>query len=284
MLGRALRAALVAEGHEPLRLVRRRAAAADEIGWVDDAFDGDAPAVDAVVHLAGDNIAEGRWNEGKKRRIRDSRVAMTDALARALAAAPQPPRAFVGASAIGYYGAKRGDELLTEDSPAGDDFLARVCIDWERAADPLRGAGCRVAHMRIGVVLSPDGGALSKMLLPFRLGLGGPQGSGEQYMSWVTIDDVVRGFAHALRDEDLAGPHNLVAPHAVTNREFAKTLGRVLRRPAFMPLPAFAIRLLFGEMGDALLLSSNRVVPAALSARGFAFEHDTLEGALRHLL
>jgi uncharacterized protein (TIGR01777 family) len=239
--------------------------------------------VDAVVHLAGESIAGGRWTEARKRRIRDSRVSSTRLLARALAQLASPPRVLVAASATGYYG-DRGAEVLREESAPGAGFLAGVCREWEAAAEPAARHGIRVVHLRIGLVLSRDGGALASLLTPFRLGAGGPVGSGAQYWSWITLDDLLGAILHALTTEALAGPVNAVAPNPVTNREFAKTLGRVLRRPALLPLPAFAARLVLGEMADALLLASARVVPARLQATGYAFRAPTLEGALRHEL
>jgi uncharacterized protein (TIGR01777 family) len=240
-----------------------------------DTFEG----IEAVVHLAGENISEGRWTAEKKRRLRDSRIESTRAIAENLAKLPKRPKVFVCASAIGYYG-NRGDELLNEDSAPGDDFLAELCRDWEAACQPARDAGIRVVNLRIGVVLSARGGALAKMLLPFRLGLGGVVGSGTQYMSWVALDDLVGIIVHAVHDENLSGPVNAVAPNPVTNREYTKTLGRVLSRPTIVPLPAFAAKLAFGEMADALLLSSTRVEPSKLLAEGYAYRTPTLEEAL----
>ncbi|RIK83227.1 MAG: TIGR01777 family protein [Planctomycetota bacterium] len=246
--------------------------------------------VDAVVHLAGENVARGRWTASFKRKIRESRVNGTRLISEALArraAKPQAaggrPSALVCASAIGYYG-DRGDETLIESSPPGDDFLARVCQEWEAACQPARDAGIRTVNARIGVVLSAEGGALAKMLTPFKLGAGGKVGHGRQYMSWIAIDDVARAIAFLLANADVSGPVNVTAPRPVTNAQFAQTLGRVLRRPAIVPLPAFAARLLFGEMADALLLSSTRVMPQALAAAGFQFQYGELEGALRRLV
>jgi uncharacterized protein (TIGR01777 family) len=238
---------------------------------------------DAVVHLAGEPIAEGRWNEAKKRRILESRVAGTRLLCETLARLSSPPRVLVCASAIGWYG-DRGDETLTEDSAPGGGFLADVCRQWEAAADPARAKSIRVVHLRSGVVLTPAGGALNKMLTPFRMGVGGVVGSGSQWMSWIGLDDEIGAILHALVTESLSGPVNAVAPRPVTNREFTKTLGGVLGRPTVMPMPAFAARLVFGEVADALLLSSQRVQPARLEATGYRFRHPDLAGALAHLL
>lgn len=238
--------------------------------------------MDAVVHLAGETIAE-RWTAEKKARIRDSRVNGTRLLSESLARLAQPPNVVVCASAIGYYG-DRGDDVLREDSPPGSGFLAEVCREWEAAAAPAVQQGIRVVHLRIGIVLSPAGGALAKMLPPFRMGVGGRIGSGRQYMSWIAIDDLVGVFHQALTTESLTGPANAVAPNPVTNLEFTSTLGRVLGRPTLFPLPAVAARLAFGEMANDLLLASARVEPAQLLSTGYTFRFPELEGALRHLL
>jgi uncharacterized protein (TIGR01777 family) len=238
---------------------------------------------DAVVHLAGENIAAGRWTESVKERIRKSRVDGTQLLSRALARLKQPPRAVVQASAVGFYG-NRGDESLTESSPRGQGFLPAVCVAWEAAAEPAEKQGIRVVFLRFGVILSRKGGALKKMLLPFRLGVGGVIGDGSQYMSWITLDDAVAAIQHALSTEGLRGPVNVVSPQPVTNRGFTRTLGRALGRPTVFPMPAFAARLAFGEMADALLLSSQRVLPDRLLGSGYSFRHPDLEPALRHVL
>jgi hypothetical protein len=283
-IGSALVTALADAGHPITRLVRRPAVAG-EVRWDPAAGSIDAGGLeghDTVVHLAGENIA-GRWSAAKKQRIVSSRVGGTRLLAEALAKLSRRPRALICASAIGYYG-NRGDEKLREDSPPGRGFLAESCIAWEAAAKPAADAGLRVAHLRIGVVLHPSGGALKQMLLPFKLGLGGVVGSGQQYMSWIALDDLVAIIQHALANEALRGPANAVAPNPVTNREFTQALGKVVSRPTILPMPAFGVRLLFGEMGDELLLSSARVEPARLAASGFRFAYPQLEGALRHLL
>ncbi len=238
---------------------------------------------DAVVHLAGENIAAGRWTEKLKQSIRDSRVIGTQLLCDALAKLDQKPSAVVCASAVGFYG-DRGDETLTEDSSCGDGFLPTVCREWETAADSARDAGMRVVHMRIGVVLGREGGALAKMLTPFKLGAGGVLGDGKQYMSWISLTDVARAIFHAIKADSLSGAVNTVAPEPVTNRTFTKTLGRVLKRPTIFPMPAFAARLAFGEMADALLLSSTRAVPSRLEDSGFVFDHPNLETALQSIL
>jgi hypothetical protein len=286
LVGSALVALLAKGGHGVLRLVRTRSSRPDEIEW--DPIGGrlDAPAlegIDAVVHLAGENIASGRWTAERKRRIRDSRVRGTALLSEALSKLSRPPKVLASASAIGYYG-DRGDEVLREESGAGSSFLAGVCRDWEEAARPALDRAIRVAHLRFGVILSPKGGALQRMLLPFRLGAGGKLGSGKQYMSWISLDDAVGAIQHVVSRESLSGPVNVVAPTAVTNLEFTRTLGKVLSRPTVFPMPAFAARLVFGEMADELLLASARVEPGKLLAGRHAFQHPRLEGALRHLL
>jgi hypothetical protein len=287
LVGSALLPDLRSQGHEVLRLVRSQAkAGATEIYWNPEQGIEDRArleGLDAVVHLAGENISEGRWTEEKKKRIRDSRVKGTRTLSDALASLKQPPRTLLSASAIGYYGSQ-GDRVLTEEDAPGSDFLAGVCREWEAATEPAAQSGIRVVLLRFGVILTSKGGALSKMLAPFQFGVGGRLGSGRQYMSWVTLDDVVGIINHALLNEALSGPVNVVAPHLVTNYEFTKTLGRVLSRPTIFPVPAFAIRLAFGEMGDAALLGSTRVEPARLKESGYAFQHPELEDALRQML
>jgi hypothetical protein len=286
LIGKVLVPFLSTGGHDVARLVRKQGRlAADEIRWDPAAARLDAAAlegIDAVVHLAGESVAA-RWTAAKKAAIRDSRVEGTRLLAKTLAELSRPPKALIAASAIGYYG-DRGPTALEEDAAPGAGFLAEVCREWEAAADPARQAGIRVAHMRIGVVLSTAGGALATMLTPFRLGAGGVVGGGDQYMSWIALDDVVGALHHALMTKELSGPVNTVAPNPVTNRDFTKTLGRVLSRPTLFPVPAFAARLAFGEMADELLLSSTRVVPARLTASGYEFRFPRLEEALRHLL
>jgi hypothetical protein len=286
LIGASLCPFLTTGGHEVVRLVRKPGRlAADEVRWEPGGGRLEAAAldgVDAVVHLAGESVA-GRWTATKKAAIHDSRVEGTRLLAGALAQSARPPRVLVCASAIGYYG-DRGAASLEEDAAPGAGFLADVCREWEAAAEPARAAGIRVVHLRIGVVLSAAGGALATMLTPFRLGLGGVVGSGDQYMSWIALDDVVGALHHALMTEELNGAVNAVAPNPVTNREFTKTLGRVLSRPTILPVPAFAARLTFGEMADEILLASTRVVPARLLAARYDFRFPRLEDALRHLL
>jgi len=290
LVGSALVTGLTSAGHRVVRVVRG-AGAASVAGQRLARWDPESGALepsalagaDAVVHLAGESVAGGRWTEAKKRRIRSTRVDVTRRLAEALPRLERPPRLLVSASAVGYYG-DRGSEILREDSAPGPGFLAEVCREWEAATDPAARAGIRVVRLRIGMVLSRRGGALGAMLTPFRLGAGGPVGSGVQWVSWIAIDDLVGAILHALATESLAGPVNAVAPEPVTNRELARTLGRVLRRPALLPLPAVAARLLFGQMADELLLASARVEPARLRATGFTFRHARLEDALRHEL
>ena len=240
--------------------------------------------LDAVVHLAGDPVF-GLWTKEKKRRIHDSRVTGTRNLAEFLAAMPpqQRPKTLVCASAVGYYG-DRGDEVLTESSVGGEGFLADTCLKWELAADAARTAGIRVVHLRIGIVLTAKGGALKAMLLPFKLGLGGRLGNGKQWMPWIALDDLIDVILFALDTADLIGPINAVGPHPVTNAEFSKALGNALERPAILPAPAFALKLLPGGMGQEMFLSSERVVPEVLLKRDFAFQYPTIEHALQHAL
>ncbi len=239
--------------------------------------------IDAVVHLAGKSIGEGRWSAATKREIAESRVWPTRQLCESLAQLPQPPKALLCASAIGIYG-NRGDEWLDESSSAGHDFLADVGTAWEDACQPAVDAGIRVVHLRFGLVLSPRGGALAKLLLPVKLGLGGPLGNGRQWWSWIGIDDVISAIYHILATPQLNGPVNLVAPHPATNADFTRSLGRVLRRPTLFPAPAFALRLALGEMADALLLSSTRVRPNRLQETGYEFRDTDLANCLSHLL
>jgi uncharacterized protein len=240
-------------------------------------------ALDAVIHLAGEPIAEGRWTEEKKRRIRESRVRGTGILAKTLAGLERKPSALLSASAVGYYGS-RGSEILTEESQPGDDFLARVCREWEEATAPASGAGIRVVHMRFGIILSSEGGALAKMLTPFKLGVGGRLGSGDQYMSWIALDDVVGVIDYLLEKDSLSGPVNTVAPQPVTNSEFTKVLGEALSRPTLFPVPKFAMRIAFGEMADIALLASQRAEPARLKSSGYVFKFPELGAALKHIL
>jgi hypothetical protein len=286
LIGSQLVPLLTTAGHEVVRLVRGRTAGPGTAGWNVETGEVDDTAlghVDAVVHLAGVGIADRRWTLEYKREIRDSRVAPTRALCEWLARRQHPPSVLVSGSAIGYYG-NRGDEVLTETSAPGSGYLPDVCVDWERAAHPASERGIRVVQLRTGIVLTPRGGALKKMLPPFLAGVGGPTGAGSQWMSWITIDDVIGAVYHALATPSLAGPVNATAPAPVTNGEFTATLARVLRRPAILRTPAFAVRALFGEMGEALLLTGQRVAPAALQQSGYQFRHASLEAGLRHVL
>lgn len=283
LIGTALVERLRVSGHTVRRLLHSpRGSVAGDVVW--DVARAALPVdallgADAIVHLAGEPIAH-RWTDERKRAIRESRVRATEQLARGVRALDTKPRVFLSGSAVGYYG-DRGDELMDETSVAGSDFLARVCVEWEHATAPIANAGVRVVLLRTGVVLNPAGGALARLLPIFRLGAGGPVGSGRQWFSWVGLADHVRATEHALVTDALRGPANLTAPNPVTNAEFATTLGRVLKRPALVPVPAFALRLLYGEMAEATLIAGQRVLPKALSASGFTFAEPTLEGALR---
>ena len=287
LVGSALRAALEGDGHLVRPVVRRPPrAGANEIQWDPDRGTIDAAefaTVDAVVHLAGENIAGQRWTAAFKQKIIESRIRGTKLLCETLAKLDTKPADLVSASAIGFYGT-RGDEVLDESAPAGSGFLAEVCQQWEAATHAARDADIRVVNLRIGFVLSKDGGGLAKMLPPFRLGLGGVIGSGKQYMSWIALDDLVRAIQFVLSAAGLSGPVNATAPNPVTNREFIKTLGKVLHRPTVFPMPAFAARLAFGEMADDMIVGGNRVVPRALENACFEFLYPELEGALRHVL
>ncbi|MBS1244978.1 MAG: uncharacterized protein H6R41_1515 [Deltaproteobacteria bacterium] len=279
---------LSAAGHEVVRMVRRVPAPGEKaVRWDPVAREIDAAGLegmDAVVHLAGENVGSGRWTAARKAAIRDSRVNGTHLLCDALAGLARPPKTLVCASATGYYG-DRGEEALTEESLPGTGYLAEVCREWEAASDPAARKGIRVVALRIGMVLSPKGGALPRMLPLFRAGLGGVIGSGRQYVSWVALDDLPHIILHALQRGDLSGPVNAVAPRPTTNREFTEALGKALSRPTPLPVPAFALRLAVGrEMADALLLSSARAVPRRLEGTGYRFRFPELGPALRHML
>lgn len=285
LIGEALTAALRADGVEVVRLARR-ATPEPHVLWDPAAGTIDKAGLDgfdAVVHLAGKSIAAGRWTRKLKNEILQSRVVGTELLAQSLAGLARPPKAFVCASAIGYYG-NRGHDALGETSPAGTGFLPDVCRAWEAAAEPARQKGLRVAHVRFGVVLSERGGALAKMLLPFKLGLGGTLGSGDQFMGWISLEDAVGAVRHVLSTATLEGPLNAVAPQALTNREFTKALGRALHRPTIFPVPGFAARLVLGEMAEALLLANQRVEPRRLLESGYRFRHPDIDAALKALL
>jgi uncharacterized protein (TIGR01777 family) len=284
-IGAAFRAYLESQGTRVVRLVRGPAREAEQISW--DPLQPLAPALvsgfDAVIHLAGETVA-GRWSEAKKKSIRDSRVRGTRHLAAALAQTQTRPQVFICASAIGYYG-NRGDEVLTETSTAGKGFLPEVCLEWEAASRIAADAGIRTVNLRFGLVLSSRGGALEKMILPFKLGLGGKIGDGQQWWSWVHVDDIVGAVHHALQGTSLSGPVNMVAPNPVRCDEFTRVLASVLHRPAFLNVPAFAARLALGKMAATeLLLSSTRVQPARLESAGYAFRFPELRAALEDLL
>ena len=287
LVGSALVPSLASGGHQVVRLVRSQPRAeASEVRWDPETGDIDAAGLkglDAAVHLAGESIAAGRWTAAKKARILESRVKGTRLVAETLAGLEQRPKVLVSASAVGYYG-DRGEETLREESASGSAFLSEVCRQWEAATERAAAAGIRVVNLRFGVMLSSAGGALPRLLTPFRLGVGGTLGSGKQFMSWIALDDVIGAILHALTTEALRGPVNAVAPQPVTNREFTKTLGRVLGRPTLFPMPACAARLAFGQMADELLLASQRVEPVKLLASGYQFRFPEIEGALRHLL
>jgi uncharacterized protein (TIGR01777 family) len=287
LVGSALVEALEADGQFVRRVVRRAPRdAAHEIRW--DPIGGTIDAVhfndvDAVVNLAGENLAAHRWTESFKQQIRDSRIRSTKLLSETLAGLASKPTVLVSASAVGFYG-DRGDELVDESSPRGDGFLAQVCQDWEDATHAARDANIRVVNLRIGMVLTRKGGALAKLLTPFRLGVGGILGNGRQYISWITLDDLVRAIKFSLQSAAFNGPVNAVAPEPVTNREFTTALGRALGRPTVLPMPAFAARMMLGEMADEMLLGGARAEPRALTAAGFQFEHPHFAPALQHAL
>ena len=286
LIGTALVDRLRSRGHTVRRLLHSsRSVGPGDVVW-DPSAKALAPSAlagaDAIVHLAGEPVAH-RWSEARKRAIHESRVRSTEQLAQAILALDVKPRVFLGGSAVGYYG-DRGDALIDETAGPGSGFLSRVCAAWEHATAPIGEAGVRVVLLRTGIVLSARGGALARLLPVFRLGLGGPLGSGRQWMSWIGLADHVAAMEHALDTETLHGPANLVAPNAVTNAEFATTLGRVLARPAMVPVPSFALELAYGEMARETLLAGQRVLPRALSAAGFEFAYPTLEGALRNEL
>ena len=291
LVGRALVRSLLADGHSVTRLVRGgaqqfRAPGSAAVEWNPESGTIDAAALeghDAAVHLAGEPVAEGRWDDEKKRRIMESRAKGTRVLADTLAGLNEKPRVLVSASATGFYG-DRGAEVLREESASGEGFLSEVCREWEKGTLAASQAGIRVVHLRIGFVLSAEGGGLPRMLTPFKMGVGGKVGSGRQYISWITLEDLVRVIRRAIEDEHLRGPVNAVAPGAVTNEEFTKALGHVLGRPTFLPVPTFALRLAFGEVADAVMLASTRVEPARLKEAGFDFRSTDIEGALRSVL
>ncbi len=285
LIGSALGEFLSTNGHEVRGLLRNNFAEDDphwnpEEGVIDL---GNFTQIDAVIHLAGDNISEGRWNDAKKARILNSRVIGTKLIANFLAKLEHKPNVFISGSAIGFYGS-RGEDVVDENSKPGKGFLSDVCKQWEEATTPAFNAGIRVVNIRTGMVLSLSGGALKKMLFPFKMGLGGIIGNGKQFMSWVSINDLVEMIQYAMTNDSLNGPLNLVSPNPVSNYQFTKTLGHTLRRPTMFPMPAFMARLLFGEMANDLLLASTKVIPQKLINAGYKFQHSELEKALQFLL
>jgi len=284
LIGGALARLLVEDGATVVRLVRSQAGVG-EILWDPVAGKADAAGldgVDAIIHLAGENIASRRWNPEQKEKIRKSRVDGTRLLAETAAGLENKPKVFICASAVGYYGNR--SETVDESSPSATGFLADLCSQWEAAAQAASDAGIRVVYARIGVVLSPKGGALKKMLIPFKMGVGGPLGDGSQPMPWIALDDVLGALRFLLERGELSGPFNLTSPNCVTNGEFTKALGRAVRRPAVLPMPAFAVKMLFGEMGEALLLGGAKVYPRRLEEAGFHFRFPKVEDALNHVL
>jgi uncharacterized protein (TIGR01777 family) len=281
MIGAALGRSLRADGHRIVPIVRRPPREG-EVRWDPEAGRIDAPGlegIDVLVHLAGESIASGRWTRTRMHRIRESRARGTALIARTIAGLGRPPSTLISVSAVGIYG-DRGDETLTEQSPPGQGFLPEVAVIWEKAADAARDAGIRVAHPRLAAVLSSSGGVVGRLLLPFRLGLGGPIGRGAQWMPLVSLDDVVSAIRHLIDSPGLAGPFNVSLPHPVTNREFSTGLGKALHRPAIIPVPPAALRVVYGQLAEELLIASARVVPAALDASGYRFLHPTLDTAL----
>jgi uncharacterized protein len=283
LVGTALKSRLKANRVQILNVTRRAVAALNDVSWDPAAGVVDASRLngaDAFVHLAGENIATSRWTAAKRDRIRESRVEGTRIIAESLAALSSKPSVMICASAIGFYG-NRGEQILDETAAAGDGFLADVCRDWESATRPAIDAGIRVVHLRIGVIISRHGGALPRMLMPFRMGVGGRVGSGRQYWSWISLEDVVGAIEHCLAHPEISGPVNCVTPTPVTNLEFTKALGRVLSRPTILPMPAFAAKLALGQMAEDLLLTSARVIPERLMESGYTFRQPELVQALQ---
>lgn len=287
LVGTELVSFLRHQGHEVTRLTRSKNNSQETLFW-DPALgvldETDLDGFDAIINLAGENIANKRWTKKQKEKIRNSRVKSTSLLSQAMAKLKNPPEVFICASAIGFYGDRPMESLTEESLPSKGDFLADTCVEWEKSTQAAVDAGIRVINARFGIILSPKGGAMSKLLLPFQLGLGGIIGDGEQYMSWIALDDVVYGINYLIQDQTISGPVNFTSPEPVTNEEFTKTLGKVLDRPTIFPVPAFAAKLAFGEMADALLLCSAKVQPIKLIASRFKFAFPDLESALRHLL
>ncbi|MER6676900.1 TIGR01777 family oxidoreductase [Streptomyces sp. NPDC000983] len=285
LIGGALVRSLTGDGHEVVRLVRRAPRGPDEVRWDPEARSVDAAGLagcDAVVNLAGAGVGSRRWTDAYKKRIRDSRVLGTAALAETMAALDEPPRVFVSGSAIGYYG-ETGDRIVDEDAPPGEGFLPELCVEWEGAADPARQAGVRTVFVRTGLVVSRDGGAWQRLIPLFKAGLGGRMGDGRQYWSYVSLHDEVTAIRYLLATEGLSGPFNVTAPQPLTNREITAAMGRVLGRPTPFPVPSAALKAVLGEMAQDVL-GSQRVVPRRLSESGFTFEFPDIEGALRAAL
>ena len=282
LVGSALIPILQSDGNQITRLVRS-SPKAGEIEWhpnQDEVSTQSLQGFDVIINLAGENIAGGRWTDEQKRKIRDSRVNGTHLLSEAIAKMNSKPKAFICASATGIYG-DRDDEVLDEQSESGGGFLAGVCREWEKATEPANKAGVRVVNLRFGPILARDGGMLSKLLTPFKMGMGGKVGSGKQHISWIALDDAVSAIKLAIDRQTIHGPLNVVSPNPVTNEEFTKTLGHVLNRPTALAIPAFAARLAFGEMADEMLLASQKVMPKKLTSAGFQFQYPQLEAAMR---
>ena len=287
LIGRAVVPALTKAGHETVPLTRSTGPLADsDPVWEpirNHSWERDIGPIDAVIHLAGENLGAHRWTPNVRRQLRDSRIVGTEQLCRHLAALETPPTVLVSASAVGFYG-DRGDDILAEDALSGEGFLSELCRDWEAACDPAAEAGIRTVNMRFGMVLASSGGALAKLLPVFKIGAGGRFGSGRQWMSWIGLDDLVAAVLVCLTDSRLAGAVNVVSPNPVTNREFTQSLGTILHRPTVFAAPAFALRIVLGEMADEMLLASARVTPKKLLASGFQFEYDKLDSALQHTI
>ena len=286
LIGKSLQEALTEKGHELLLAGRSEPNAPNKIKWtIEGGFSQSERLedLDAVIHLAGENVSGLRWTDEKKKAIRDSRIVGTRSVVEAFAKLNNKPKTFLAGSAIGFYG-DRGDEEMTEASPSGDTFFAEVCRDWEAESAKAEDLGIRTVMLRTGIVLSRDGGALAAMLTPFKLGVGGVVGSGKQWMSWISLEDEIRAIEFALENERIRGPLNLTAPNPATNEQFTKTLGEVIHRPTILPLPEFAVNLVFGEMGDALLIDSTKVLPQRLTDAGFKFRHTDLKNALENAL
>ena len=284
MLGTELQKSFTEKGYELLLASRKEPQDDQHIQWsIEDGFvdPEKLEGIDVVVHLAGENVSGLRWTDEKKKAIRDSRVLGTRNVVDAISKLKNKPKVFVASSAIGFYG-ERGEEEVTESSAAGDNFLAGVCKEWEAESRRAEDAGIRTVLLRTGIVLSKDGGALSTMLLPFKLGVGGVVGSGKQWMSWISLEDQIAVINYVIENENMRGAVNAVSPNPVTNHDFTKTLGDVLYRPTFLPIPEFAVSMVFGEMGDALLLASTKVIPKRLEDAGFEFKHPNLKEAIEN--